>query len=116
MYADTITASIKACLDETKRRREIQEKFNEENGITPETVKKEINDILASIYEADYVTVPVAERGEMYISEKDIQSSIRQLTKEMKEAARNLEFERAAELRDEIRELSQLETELGIWG
>jgi excinuclease ABC subunit B len=116
MYADIITPSIKACLDETKRRRRIQEDYNREHGITPETIKKEINDILASIYEADYMTVPVEERIEKYLSEKDIQSSIRELTKEMKGAAKNLEFERAAEIRDEIRELSRLETELGIWG
>jgi excinuclease ABC subunit B len=116
MYADIITPSIKACLDETKRRRRIQEDYNRKWGITPETIKKEINDILASIYEADYMTVPVEERIEKHVSEKDIQSSIRELTMEMKAAAKNLEFEKAAEIRDEIRELSRLETELGIWG
>ncbi len=116
MYADTITAAIRACIDETARRRTIQGRFNEDHHITPESIKKEISDILASIYEADYMTVSVEERQEKYLTGKDIQAEIGTLTKEMKEAARNLEFERAAALRDEIRELSRMETEIGLWG
>ena len=116
MYADRVTASIRACVDETERRRAIQERFNKEHQITPESIKKEINDLLATIYEADYMTVNVGDREERYMTGKDIQAEIRTLTKEMKEAARNLEFERAAELRDEIGELSRMETEIGLWG
>jgi len=116
MYADKVTASIRACVDETERRRAIQERFNKEHQITPESIKKEINDLLATIYEADYMTVNVGDREERYMTGKDIQAEIRTLTKEMKEAARNLEFERAAELRDEIGELSRMETEIGLWG
>jgi len=116
MYADRETRSIKACLDETKRRRKIQEKFNIANGITPETIVKSIDNILGSVYEADYVTVPVGEKGVEYVKADEIAADIKQLTKEMKEAARNLEFERAAQIRDEIKEMSRMETELGLWG
>lgn len=115
MYADRVTPSMRACIDETDRRREIQRRYNEERGITPETIRKAVDDILASIYEADYVTVPVAEQKTPYLTEKEVRRSIKELTKEMKDAARNLEFERAALLRDEIKELSRLETELGLW-
>jgi len=114
MYADKITPAIQACLDETLRRRAIQRQFNEEHHITPETVKKEMHDILSSIYEADYVTVSVEEKIEAYIS-GDIPATISKLEEEMKRAAKALEFEKAARLRDEIKELSRVETELGLW-
>ncbi len=116
MYADRETRSIKACLDETKRRRKIQEKFNIENGITPETIVRAIDRILGSVYEADYVTVPVGEKGAEYMRSDEIAADIKELTKEMKKAAENLEFERAAQIRDEIKELSRYEMELGLWG
>ena len=116
MYAGRETRSIKACLDETKRRRKIQEKFNIENGITPETIVRAIDRILGSVYEADYVTVPIREEGAEYVKSEEIAAAIKELTKDMKEAARNLEFERAAQIRDEIKELSRFETELGLWG
>jgi excinuclease ABC subunit B len=116
MYADRITNSIDQCLVETKRRREIQTKFNEEHGITPETIKKSINDVLASIYETDYVTVPaVQEDTAQYLSQEEIATTIRDLTRQMKEAAKNLEFEEAALLRDRIKALSEIEMELGLW-
>ncbi len=114
MYADTITASILNCLNETKRRREIQRRYNEEYGITPESIKKSIHDILASIYEADYVTVPViSEDRKMYYPEEELPVMIKRLKEEMKEAARNLEFEKAAELRDRIKELTGILIEMG---
>ncbi|MGZ6248253.1 MAG: excinuclease ABC subunit UvrB [Syntrophales bacterium] len=104
MYADHMTESIKACLNETKRRRKIQIRYNEENNITPESIKKGINDILASIYEADYITVPVAfKESEVIASEEELPVMIRKLKEEMKDAARNLEFEKAAGLRDKIK-------------
>ncbi|MEA1971597.1 MAG: excinuclease ABC subunit UvrB, partial [Thermodesulfobacteriota bacterium] len=115
MYADKITGAIQACLEETKRRRQIQQQFNRENNITPESVKKEITDILGSVYEADYVTVSVEEKMEAYMS-GDVPAMIKKLEGAMKQAAKNLEFERAAKIRDEIRELSRIETEIGLWG
>jgi excinuclease ABC subunit B len=114
MYADKITKSIKACLEETKRRRKVQKKFNEENGITPETIKKSIDNILTSIYEADYVTVPADEKTAVHLSDENIPSIIEKLKIEMKEAAKNLEFEKAAKIRDEIKELTQIEIEIGL--
>jgi excinuclease ABC subunit B len=114
MYADNITKSIKACLNETKRRREIQMRYNEEHNITPESIKKGINDILASIYEADYITVPVVLKGnEVFASEEELPVMIRKLKEEMKEAAKNLEFEKAAGLRDQIKELTSILLEMG---
>jgi excinuclease ABC subunit B len=114
MYADNITDSIKACLNETKRRREIQRRYNEEHNITPESIKKGIHDILASVYEADYVTVPVISKGrEIIASEEEVPVMIRKLKEEMKEAAKNLEFEKAAELRDQIKELTSILLEMG---
>ncbi|MGZ3577498.1 MAG: excinuclease ABC subunit UvrB [Syntrophales bacterium] len=114
MYADHMTESIKACLNETKRRRKIQIRYNEENNITPESIKKGINDILASIYEADYITVPVAfKESEVIASEEELPVMIRKLKEEMKDAARNLEFEKAAGLRDKIKELKSILLEMG---
>jgi len=114
MYADKITQSIQACLDETHRRREIQRKFNEENNITPESIKKSISNILSSIYEADYMTVPLKSKVSVTpVKEEDLPALIAKLTKEMKQAAKNMEFERAAELRDEIGELNRILLEMG---
>ena len=114
MYADKITRSIQACLDETQRRRAIQDRFNRENDITPETIKKSISNVLGSIYEADYVTVPVGFKdAAMPVKEEDLPVLIRKLTAEMKQAAKELEFEKAAELRDEIKELNKILLEMG---
>ena len=103
MYADRITDSMRACIDETERRRAIQRKFNEDNGITPETIRKSIDNVLASIYEADYVSVPVMEQKVEYVSMAEVPALIAKLREEMKTAAREYDFERAAELRDRIR-------------
>jgi excinuclease ABC subunit B len=114
MYADEVTKSIRACLDETNRRRKIQERYNEEHGITPESIKKSIHDILASIYESDYVTVPVAPKStEIELTDEELPVMIRKLKKEMKAAARELEFEKAAVLRDRIKELTSILIEMG---
>ena len=112
MYADKITKSIQACLDETKRRRIIQLKYNEDNNITPETIKKSISNILGSIYEADYMTVPTDAKG-IPGKEEDLPALIKNLTAEMKQAAKNLEFEKAAGLRDEIKEMNKILLEMG---
>jgi excinuclease ABC subunit B len=114
MYADKITKSIQACLDETKRRRIIQQKYNEENNITPESIKKSISNVLGSIYEADYMTVPIDAKGKIIpAKEEDLPALIAKLTKEMKQAAKNMEFEHAAELRDELKELNKILLEMG---
>jgi len=114
MYADKITRSIQACLNETKRRRAIQAKFNKDNNITPETIKKSISNVLGSIYEADYMTVPVDTGGRaVSVKEEDLPALIKNLTAEMKQAALNLEFEKAAALRDEIKELNKILVEMG---
>jgi excinuclease ABC subunit B len=110
MYADTLTRSMKKAVDETTRRRKLQKKFNRKHGITPETIKKSIQDIMGSVYEADYYTVSAVEevRGE-YVASDKIPKRIEKLRKEMMTAAKELEFERAAELRDEIKKLEELE-------
>ncbi len=114
MYADRVTAAVRACLDETGRRRERQRAFNEENGITPESIRKRIHNILGSVYEADYVTVPVAAEPQVpYGASEEIPDIIARLKREMKEAAKELEFEKAAELRDRIRELTDMMLALG---
>ena len=110
LYADKVTGAMNQAILETNRRRKIQEEYNRKHQITPQTVKKSVRNILASIYEADYFTVPVVSdvKGE-YVSVKEIPGMIEKLTKEMKEAARRLEFERAAELRDRIQKLEEME-------
>ena len=112
MYADTITGSMQRALYETGRRRKIQEEYNQSMGITPETVKSHIKDILGSIYEADYWTVPAVaeEKTEYGYDEK----TLNKLESEMKEAAKKLEFERAAQIRDKIREIKTRMIEVGI--
>jgi excinuclease ABC subunit B len=112
LYADQLTESMKRAMDETNRRRKTQESYNREHGITPETVQKAIPDILASIYEADYVTVPmVAEKPEEYVSIFEISKLVSRLKKEMREAASKLNFEKAAEIRDRIKSLEERELE-----
>ena len=107
LYADTVTDSMRRAMEETGRRRQLQTAYNCEHGITPESIKKSISDALSSIYEKDYYTVPAvpdAERSEL-ITKEDIPALMAQLDKEMRAAAKRLEFERAADLRDRIREL-----------
>ncbi|MBI3000633.1 MAG: excinuclease ABC subunit UvrB [Deltaproteobacteria bacterium] len=112
LYADTVTDSMKRAIGETDRRRRLQAAFNKKHGITPQTIVKSLGRRLVEVYDADYVTVPVvAEQAEKYIPE-EIPKFVQRLKKEMKRAADNLEFEKAAELRDRIRELE--ERELGL--
>lgn len=113
LYADKMTEAIGKAIMETNRRRKIQEEYNKKNNITPQTVKKSIRNILSSIYEADYFTVPiVSDVKEEYISPKEIPNLIQKLKKEMKDLANRLEFEKAAELRDRILRLQQMELKL----
>jgi excinuclease ABC subunit B len=112
LYAETETGSMKKAIQETERRRQIQEAYNRKHRITPASVQKAIPDILESIYEADYVTVPrVAEKPGDYVSLLEIPRLITRLKKEMREAASQLDFERAAEIRDRIKSLEQQELE-----
>jgi excinuclease ABC subunit B len=113
LYADKMTGAMDQAILETDRRRRIQEEYNKVNRITPQTVKKAIRNILASIYEADYFMVPtVSDIKEEYVPIKEIPSMIQKLKKEMKEAANRLEFERAAEIRDRIYRLEELELKM----
>ncbi|MBI5874244.1 MAG: excinuclease ABC subunit UvrB [Deltaproteobacteria bacterium] len=114
MYADAITGSMKAAIDETNRRRKLQAEYNKKNGITPETIKSSIKDVLSSIYEEDYYTVPVvAEKQAEYIPPHELPAIIKALRKEMQEAAKKQNFEKAAELRDRIKELEEMEVRIG---
>ncbi|MGO8762035.1 MAG: excinuclease ABC subunit UvrB [Desulfobaccales bacterium] len=102
-YADRVTPSMAAALEETNRRRGVQEVYNQEHHITPETIRSTIKDVLASVYEADYVTVPLAAEEQMpYLTDRP-EVIIKRLKKEMQSAAKKQEFERAASLRDRIR-------------
>ncbi|MCX8043257.1 MAG: excinuclease ABC subunit UvrB [Desulfobacterota bacterium] len=115
LYADVMTQSIRNTLRESQRRRAIQEEYNRQHGITPESIKKNISGILNTVYEKDYVTVPLAaEEPEVYGSAKDIERQIKKLKKQMATAARRLEFEKAAEIRDRIFRLEKLVLELNI--
>ncbi|MBI5894440.1 MAG: excinuclease ABC subunit UvrB [Deltaproteobacteria bacterium] len=114
MYGDNITGSMKKAIDETKRRRKIQARYNRENNITPETIKSSIKNILASVYEKDYYTVPtVKEKEEEYIPLHEIPQIIKALHKEMTAAAKKMEFEKAAEIRDRIKRLEDMEVRIG---
>ncbi|HYD42618.1 MAG TPA: excinuclease ABC subunit UvrB [Anaeromyxobacter sp.] len=112
LYADTITESMKKAIDETNRRREIQALYNAEHGITPQTVKRNISDLQMAVVEADYLTVPLAaEEGAEYKPEQ-LPAILASLEADMKEAAKALEFEKAAQLRDRILALKNVQ--LGI--
>jgi excinuclease ABC subunit B len=110
LYADRVTRSMSATIDETERRREIQIAFNEEHGITPETIRKSIDEIQFSTRIADArgeKASKVAEQVAEYADEIEIEEALKILNAEMKHAAESLDFERAASLRDQIRELQE---------
>ncbi|HUE83246.1 MAG TPA: excinuclease ABC subunit UvrB [Pyrinomonadaceae bacterium] len=112
LYADRVTDSMKRALDETRRRRSIQEVYNREQGITPQTVVKPIEATLITASEADYFKVPLEiEEIEEY-SAANLEATILRLETEMRAAAKRFEFERAAELRDRIKYLRERELQL----
>jgi excinuclease ABC subunit B len=108
MYADAMTDSMRRAIGETQRRRGVQSAYNAEHGITPQSIKKALTSPLVKVYEADYVTIPVAaEATEEYLSPQQLAAHIEQTRKAMKDAAAALEFECAAELRDRLHALEQ---------
>lgn len=112
LYGDVITRSMKKAMDETSRRRRLQKAYNKINNITPETITKEITSIFGSVYEADYVTVEKDIDAATLETGSDLDKIIATLEKEMRQAAKELAFEKAAEIRDQIKELK--EQALGI--
>jgi excinuclease ABC subunit B len=115
MYADVVTDSMKAAIGETERRRTLQAAYNTEHGITPTTIVKAIDDVLTSIYERDYLGVPEPVKAGMPVfrSQAELDAHVAGLEKDMRAAAANLDFEKAAALRDQIRALKTRDLGLG---
>jgi len=106
LYADAMTDSMRQAIDETSRRRTVQEAYNTEHGITPASIVKNIDDVLSSVYERDYVTVPKQpDERDRFRTPAELQAFIGTLETDMRAAATNLEFERAAAIRDRLRKL-----------
>jgi excinuclease ABC subunit B len=109
MYADRITGSMERAIAETDRRRIKQAKYNEENGITPETIKKNVDDILSGFYKGDTDQSRVTATVEKQIAGANLQTVLEGMRTDMRKAAENLEFEEAAKLRDEIQRLEAVD-------
>jgi excinuclease ABC subunit B len=110
MYADHVTDSMASTIKETERRRALQAAYNAEHGITPESIRTHIHELLQTVYERDYVTVEVEKPGEeTFETPADLARRITELEGQMREAARRLDFEQAAELRDRVRSLRKLQ-------
>jgi len=106
MYADTVTDSMRACINETSRRRALQEAYNVEHGITPQSIVKQIDEVMSSVYERDYMTPAEPQDGtERFKTQAELDQHITMLHAQMKAAAANLDFEKAAALRDDIKRL-----------
>ena len=113
MYAETVTASMQAAISETQRRRAIQEAYNLEHGITPQSIVKAIDEVMSSVYERDYVTPAATIDGtERFHNQQQLDAYVHSLQTEMKAAAANLDFEKAAALRDRIKRLRNPELTL----
>jgi excinuclease ABC subunit B len=105
MYADTVTESMQAAISETARRRALQEAYNAEHGITPQSIVKQIDEVMSSVYERDYVTLPSGDGAERFRTQAELDVHVSALQQQMKAAATNLDFEKAAAIRDEIKRL-----------
>jgi excinuclease ABC subunit B len=115
LYADTITESMRQAMTETARRRGLQQAYNEAHAITPQSISKRIDEVLTSVYERDYLDVTrLGEDKDIPLSPQKRRQRIDELERLMREAARNLEFEKAARLRDELVKLKKRELELGV--
>ena len=114
MYADNMTASMRSAIAETERRRALQAAYNEEHGITPESVVRQIDDVLTSVYERDYMTPVVKGPQDLFRTQAELDAEIARLEKDMRAAAANLDFERAAAVRDTLKALRS--RELGFTG
>jgi excinuclease ABC subunit B len=113
MYADAMTDSMRAAISETSRRRALQEAYNEEHGITPQSIVKQIDDVMSSVYERDYLTPAVVrDERDQFRTQAELDAYVTSLQNEMKAAAANLDFEKAASIRDEIKRLRN--PELGL--
>jgi excinuclease ABC subunit B len=113
MYAETITQSMQTAIGETDRRRAMQQAYNEEHGITPQSIVKQIDDVMSSVYERDYTTPALAaEGGERFRTQAELDAHLAARQQEMREAAKNLDFEKAAAIRDDIKRLRN--PELGL--
>jgi excinuclease ABC subunit B len=113
MYAETVTASMQSAISETQRRRAIQEAYNLEHGITPQSIVKAIDEVMSSVYERDYVTPAATIDGtERFHNQQQLDAYVHSLQTEMKAAAANLDFEKAAALRDRIKRLRNPELTL----
>jgi len=113
LYADRMTASMNKAITETNRRRKIQQEYNTKNNITPQSIQKRIDEVLTSVYERDYFDYSrISEDKDIYLSPQKRKERMEKLEKLMKEAARNLEFEKAAKWRDELNKLKKRELEL----
>jgi excinuclease ABC subunit B len=106
MYADKMTDSMRSAIAETGRRRALQAAYNVEHGITPESVVRAIDDVMSSVYARDYSTpAPERESRDVFHTQAELDAEIARLNREMKSAAANLDFERAASLRDRLKTL-----------
>jgi len=117
MYADTITKSMTNSIQETKRRRKLQKKYNKKHSITPQTIIKPVNTSLLAMTQMDYYEVPMAvEQIDQYSSAEELNNEVQRLTTEMKDAAKRLEFEKAAGYRDNLNRLKEIDLQIGFSG